>query len=203
MTILAKEQIIVGGLLPITTIDFPGKLAAVIFCQGCQWGCPYCHNAHLRPLQSNGKYKWADIITFLKQRKDWLDAVVFSGGEPILQENLSTAINEVKELGFLVGLHTSGYRHESFRKILPQVDWVGLDIKTTLNTKYDLITRQTNSYEEVLLSLNLLINSGKDYELRLTKAPNIVSDEDVLEVKTFLKTIGAKPLKIQQFIERK
>src|SRR5690606_23011268 len=119
----------VGGLVPLTTLDFPDHLACVLFCQGCGWRCRYCHNPQLIPARGEQEKAWADILAFLEQRVGLLDAVVFSGGEPTLQAALPEAIAQVRALGFKVGLHSAGIKPKRFAKVLPLVDWVGFDIK--------------------------------------------------------------------------
>ena len=118
-----------GGFTPMTTIDYPGELSAVIFCQGCPWQCRYCHNEQLIPRQGKTHISWQHIIEFLRQRRGLLDAVVFSGGEPTLQKALPAAISEIKSLDYKIGLHTAGPYPERLKEILPYLDWVGLDIK--------------------------------------------------------------------------
>lgn len=104
---MPDAELVVGGLTPFTTIDFPGRLAAVIFCQGCPWRCGYCHNAHLHACGS-GERSWPDVRGWLTSRRGLLDGVVFSGGEPLLQRGLAPALGEVRSLGFATGLHTAG-----------------------------------------------------------------------------------------------
>ena len=98
----------VGGITPFTTIDFPGRLAAVIFCQGCPWRCQYCHNRHLLPAGENGKYPWEEVLRWLETRRGLLEGVVFSGGEPLLQRQLPEAVEQLHRDGFEVALHTAG-----------------------------------------------------------------------------------------------
>ena len=102
------EPLSVGGLTPLTTIDYPDNLSAVVFCQGCPLRCRYCHNAELLPRRGATHIAWRDILYFLRQRQGLLDAVVFSGGEPTQQRGLADAIDEVRALGFKIGLHTAG-----------------------------------------------------------------------------------------------
>jgi len=94
----------VGGLTPLTTIDYPGELAAVLFLQGCPWRCGYCHNQELMTRHGRNTIPWCLVMRMLEQRIGLLDAVVFSGGEPTLQANLGEAIRQVKSLGFKIGL---------------------------------------------------------------------------------------------------
>ena len=81
----------IGGFTPFTTTDYPGQLAAVVFCQGCPWRCAYCHNPHLLPVEGPESHAWPDLLRFLASRRGLLDAVVFSGGEPTLQGGLADA----------------------------------------------------------------------------------------------------------------
>ena len=88
----------IGGLTPLTTIDYPGELAAVVFCQGCPWRCPYCHNPHLQPGTGSSSIAWPEVLGFLERRRGLLDAVVFSGGEPTLHKDLSLALASVRAI---------------------------------------------------------------------------------------------------------
>jgi len=120
----SEAELVVGGLTPLSTVDWPGELAAVVFCQGCAWSCPYCHNANLRPVKP-GERPWAEVLAWLETRQGLLDAVVFSGGEPLLQHGLPQALETVRSLGFKAGLHTSGLDPAALARVLPRVDWVG------------------------------------------------------------------------------
>ncbi|HLP42366.1 MAG TPA: anaerobic ribonucleoside-triphosphate reductase activating protein, partial [Fibrobacteria bacterium] len=129
----------VGGVVPFSTVDYPGKFAAVVFCQGCPWKCEFCHNPHLlsfRPAEASG---WESVQALLERRKGLLDAVVFSGGEPTAQADLAVCAREAREMGYAVGLHTGGAYPERFQEVLPWVDWVGLDIKTNFE-EYHRVT---------------------------------------------------------------
>ena len=88
--------------MPFTTVDYPGHLAAVVFCQGCVWRCRYCHNPHLQSFDG-GRWNWEEILSLLAERKNFLEAVVFSGGEPTTQPCLPVAMRAVKDLGFKIG----------------------------------------------------------------------------------------------------
>ena len=81
-------SVVIGGVEPFTTVDFPGRLAAVFFCLGCTWRCPYCHNPELQPFSGMPVIEWAKIVEFLESRRKLLDGIVFSGGEPLWQDGL-------------------------------------------------------------------------------------------------------------------
>ncbi|QIK38508.1 anaerobic ribonucleoside-triphosphate reductase activating protein [Caldichromatium japonicum] len=169
------EALRVGGLVPLTTLDYPGELAAVVFCQGCPWWCRYCHNGHLLEATERPPFTWARIEGFLRQRQGLLDAVVFSGGEPTAQTALTAALQAVRALGYKIGLHTSGAYPEHLPAILPFIDWVGLDIKA-LPEDYPAITRVPASGQRAWETLEILVGAGVDLEVRTTLMPNWTPD---------------------------
>ena len=164
----------IGGLLPFTTIDYPGSLAAVLFCQGCPWRCGYCHNRHLMPTASSAAVPWLEIVALLKSRCGLLDAVVFSGGEPTMQAGLLDAVKVIRGMGFKVGLHTAGPYPERLRECLPYLDWVGMDLKAPFD-EYERITGVPGSGEAARQSAELLRNSGIPHQFRTTLDPFIES----------------------------
>lgn len=193
------SKIVVGGVEKFSAVDFPGVLTAVVFMQGCPWKCPFCHNASIRPILKENDFSWDLFVNFLKTRQGKLDAVTFSGGEPLVQDGLSEAIKDVKALGFKIGLHTGGYRPEHLAKILPLVDWVGLDIKAPFETeKYKSIVGvdQLNKVEK---SLNLLLESGVDFECRTTCDPRFLTSEDLLAIAKELHKRGVKKYFLQKY----
>ncbi len=187
----------IGGFVPFSTVDFPNHLAAVIFCQGCPFRCHYCHNTHLIP-RKHSLYKWDDIFTYLTDRTNLLEAVVFSGGEPTLQNHLLYAISATKQLGFKIGLHTAGAYPQKLKELLPLLDWVGLDIKAPFN-EYETITTIPKSGERVLASLKLLLDSGVSYELRTTVHPKLLNTSQLLKIAKSLRQLNATNHKLQKF----
>ena len=129
LTLPAAAALRVGGFVPFTSTDYPDALAAVVFCQGCPWRCGYCHNPHLIPARGDDERDFARILDWLRTRRGLLDAVVFSGGEPTAQAELGAAIAAVRALGFRIGLHTGGATRGGSPGCLPQIDWVGIDVK--------------------------------------------------------------------------
>ncbi|NLZ18339.1 MAG: anaerobic ribonucleoside-triphosphate reductase activating protein [Desulfobulbaceae bacterium] len=160
----------IGGLLPFTTIDYPGNLAAVLFCQGCPWRCGYCHNRHLMTQTSRSPVYWHEVSALLRQRRGLLDALVFSGGEPTLQEELPDAIRAVRTMGFKVGLHTAGPYPERLRECIPLLDWVGMDLKAPFD-EYERITGIPGSGAAAQESAMLLRQSGLAHQFRTTLDP--------------------------------
>ena len=162
----------IGGLTPLTSLDYPGELAAVVFCQGCPWRCRYCHNGHLIPAQAWDPIAWGEVMAFLQRRRGLLDAVVFSGGEPTLQAALPAALAQVRSQGFKTGLHTAGPYPERLALALPHLDWVGLDIKA-LPEDYPAVTGVPGSGDRAWASLALLIAVGVALEVRTTPLPGL------------------------------
>jgi pyruvate formate lyase activating enzyme len=168
----------IGGLTPFTTIDYPGELAAVVFCQGCPWRCGYCHNRHLIPKQADTQDRWEEIISFLESRRGLLDAVVFSGGEPTMQSRLVSAISTVKQMGFLIGLHTAGAFPKVLEQVLPLTDWIGMDIKAPFE-EYDMITGVPGSGDAAHRSTELVRQSGVLHQFRTTIDPFLQKNQRV------------------------
>ncbi len=163
-------MLVLGGLLPFTTIDFPGALAAVLFCQGCPWRCLYCHNPHLLVQESASVVPWQEALALLERRRGLLDAVVFSGGEPTLQTALPEALGLVRAMGFKVGLHTAGPYPQRLQRCLPLLDWVGMDLKAPF-AEYERITAIPGSGTAASESAMLLRQSGVAHRFRTTLDP--------------------------------
>jgi pyruvate formate lyase activating enzyme len=186
----------VGGLTPFTSIDFPGQLSAVVFVQGCPWRCCYCHNPHLQARDRAGGPSWAEVLVFLRSRLGLLDAVVFSGGEPTLDAALPQALADVRALGFKVGLHTAGIYPQRLQAVLPQLDWVGLDIKAPLarQEQHDQVSGVPGSSHAVRRSLAAVAehsrSSGMPFECRTTAHPALLDDAALLELGDELAAAG-------------
>jgi len=188
----------IGGFIPFTTTDYPGKLSAVVFCQGCPWRCVYCHNPHLLPADGPESHAWSNILAFLEKRRGLLDAVVFSGGEPTLQSGLAGALRDVKAMGFKVGLHSGGMYPDRLARVLPLLDWIGLDVKAPRHA-YPRITGVPGSGEAVFESLGLILAAGMEHELRCTWHPDLLSDADLENLGAELVALGADRLVLQQY----
>lgn len=186
----------VGGLLPLTTIDYPDELAAVVFCQGCPWRCRYCHNTQLLTCNQQALISWQQVEAFLTKRQGLLDAVVFSGGEPTMQPALGSAIRTVKALGYKVGLHSSGAYPKRLAEILPIVDWVGLDVKA-LPEHYPAITQKARSGEKAWQSAQEVIKSGVAHQMRITYHPSLMTEEQKQTIITRLTQMGAHEVVVQ------
>lgn len=192
------EALSIGGLTPLTTIDFPGRLAAVVFCQGCPWRCGYCHNTELLDAGAPTAHTWAGVERLLYARRGLLDGVVFSGGEPTLQAALPDALARVRALGFATGLHTAGMYPERLAALLPLLDWVGLDIKAPLH-RYDAITRTPGSGARAWESLRHVLVSGVAYECRTTWNTGLYGEDDLQALAGALAAEGVRHWALQEY----
>jgi pyruvate formate lyase activating enzyme len=198
----------IGGFTRLSSVDWPGQLAATVFCQGCPWDCAFCHNPHLlvgepgsasthTPLDGSAPL-WSEVMRFLSRRVGLLDGVVFSGGEPLQQTHLPEALREVRALGLKTALHTGGSFPDRFAKALPEVDWVGFDVKAPFS-RYESITRAAGSGALARTSLLALLESGVAFEVRTTVHPSLLNDDGLLELADELRDLGIKRWVLQRF----
>ena len=191
--------LLIGGITPFSTVDWPGKLACVAFLAGCPWRCPYCQNHALQTFDA-AELDETDLLAFLQRRIGLLDAVVFSGGEPLLQPRTVEVVRIVRDMGFEVGLHTCGAFPERLRQALPTLGWVGLDVKAPWE-KYDAITRShmTDTGKLVLESLEALLDAGIPMEARTTWHPDLLTPEDIRTIGEDLSARGVRHWAIQAY----
>ena len=190
------EELQIAGLVPMSTVDWPGRLAATVFCQGCPWDCGYCHNPALIASRTPGVVSWSEVLELLGRRRRLLDAVVFSGGEATRQLALGPAIAAVRELGFEVGLHSAGPYPGRLAAVLGQVDWVGLDIKA-LPREYDDVVRRPGAGARAWESLAQVVASGVAHEVRVTIAPGSTTARDAVEIARRVQAAGAATFALQ------
>lgn len=189
----------VAGLVPFTTIDFPGKLAAVVFFKGCPLRCPFCHNPAIQAFDGTSNMDWdKEVLPFLESRRRRLDGVVLSGGEPLGQPELLTAVQDLKKRGFQVALHTSGVYPERLRQVAPLLDWVGLDVKAPWD-KYALLTAREHVAPLIQESLEILKESAVPFEARTTCDPRFLSPEDIRKIADELMCRGVSTYALQKY----
>ncbi len=204
MTVLdmaaAADTLAIAGLVPLSTVDWPGKLVATAFLQGCPWRCTYCHNAAILDVRTPGAVPWADVRGLLGKRHGLLDGVVFSGGEPTRQPGLVDATLQVHDEGFRVGLHTGGAYPARLAALLPHVDWIGFDVKAPARL-YRAVTRvggPTTTADRAFESLRMVLDAGVDVTVRTTVDPTVMSDDDVRELTDTLFDLGVREHVLQQ-----
>ncbi|MDQ1923532.1 anaerobic ribonucleoside-triphosphate reductase activating protein [Massilia pseudoviolaceinigra] len=194
---MGAGELRVGGITAFTATDFPGKLAAAVFIQGCPWRCGYCHNPHLQ-LRQHGPLTWASVMALLVRRAGLLDGVVFSGGEPTMDPALPDAMAAVRELGLAVGLHTACIYPRQLKAVLPLVDWVGFDIKAPFDA-YQRVTGVFGSGEPARACLEMIVDSGVPHECRTTLHPALLSEAEVEGLAGTLADAGVRNYAIQTF----
>lgn len=195
---LSAHQLKVGGVTPFTATDYPGKLSAVIFIQGCPWRCDYCHNPHLQLRSADSPLPWSAVLDLLKRRVGLIDAVVFSGGEATVDPALPAAMLEVRALGFAIGLHTAGIYPRHLSEILPLLNWVGLDIKASFDD-YQRITHSRDSGELARKSAEMILAAGVAYEFRTTIHASLLTEDQLLGLAQTLSKMGVQNYALQLF----
>jgi len=191
---------IIGGLQKNSLIDYPGKLSCVLFLSGCNFDCPYCHNPDLAKgrLISPALLDEKMVLEILKSRKDFLDGVVISGGEPTLSKDLMSLCNRIKRMGYPVKLDTNGSRPEVVRRLINEglVDYIAMDIKTDPFHYSPLLVRFYEP-DSILSSIKIIMESAVAYEFRTTCVKPIV---DLHVTKKIARNIqGAKLYILQLF----
>ncbi len=190
----------ISGFQKFSMIDFNDKLCAVVFTQGCNFRCPYCHNPELVPMfGEKALLDNNEILAFLKERVGKLDAVVITGGEPLLQKNLLPFLREVKKLGYLIKLDTNGLLTNKLEILLQSglIDYVAMDIKTTLDN-YEEVTKVKISDDNLLRSIALIKNSGIDHEFRTTVIEGLIPENTIVDIVERL--VGQSKYFIQNFV---
>jgi pyruvate formate lyase activating enzyme len=194
---VSSKEIQIAGMEPFSTVDWPDKIAVTLFLQGCPWQCEYCHNFDILDPKVPGQIPWSEVLELLEKRQGLIDGVVFSGGEPLMQPAIIEAAQTVKDLGFLVGLHTGGAYPKTLEKLIPYLDWVGFDIKAPWE-KYDQVTLRRNSAPAAQASLKLLLDQQIDLQTRTTFDKLLLTDHDLKLIDQQLKNIGAPPTIVQE-----
>ncbi len=170
--------IIFGGLHTLTTVDFPGCVSAIVFTQGCNFHCPYCHNPQLIPQARNeGAVSLKEVLAFLRKRAGLLDGLVISGGEPTLHTGLALLCRQAKDLGYRVKLDTNGSRPEVVSALVDQrlVDYIALDCKAAPEDYATGLCREKCVAGAVIRSIALVRASGVPHEFRTTCVSPFVS----------------------------
>lgn len=208
---------LIGGLQKFSLLDYPGKISAIVFTQGCNFRCRFCYNPMLVwPIVEEGsKSKYAreknigrqkvhplikpdDLFVFLESRAGKLDAVVITGGEPCLQKDLPEFIKKIKNLGYLVKLDTNGSFPEILAKLIKAklIDYIAMDLKAPA-AKYEAVTGVKADFKNIAKSVKMIRESGLPYEFRTTVVPGLLDKDDIAETGKIIK--GAALWYLQNF----
>ena len=189
------------GLEKLSLVDYDEKIACTLFMEGCNFRCPFCHNAQLVNKTNNNIIPWDDVLAFLNRRKGIMDAVVITGGEPTLMDDLEDKIIQIKKIGYEVKLDTNGTNFEMVKYLLENqlIDYVAMDIKNSF-TKYNLTAGCDNiDLKSIKDTIDFLINSDYEYEFRTTVVKEFHNKDDFIEINEMIK--GAKKYRLQKFVD--
>jgi pyruvate formate lyase activating enzyme len=179
----------IGGFQSCSLCDFPGRVAAIVFLQGCNFRCPYCHNQSLLPaiVPVERLVPRSEVIDRLHQRKDVLNGVVLCGGEPTLQEDLPEFAEEILRMGYAVKLDTNGSRPRMIERLLAAnlLSYVAMDIKAPWR-KYETLSGTKVAIDDLKASVRLLTESGIAHEFRTTFARSLLSQADIEGIEDLL-----------------
>ena len=187
----------IGGFQKTSLLDYPETISAIIWTVGCNFRCPFCYNKNL--VEGNVKpFPEEEILSFLKKRKGLLEGLVITGGEPLLQKDIVDFASKVKKLVFLLKIDTNGMYPEKLQELIDKklVDYIAMDIKAP-KEKYDKLAGVKTDIKKIQKSIDLIKNSGIDYEFRTTFVPDILSKQDIINIAKWLE--NSKKYYLQQF----
>jgi pyruvate formate lyase activating enzyme len=187
----------IGGFQETSLLDYPDTISAIIWTVGCNFNCPFCYNPQL-VKKTTDCIDENEILSFLKKRKGLLDGISISGGEPLLQKDISNFIKKVKKFNYLVKIDTNGTFPEKLQKLLDKklVDYVSMDVKAP-KEKYDLLTGVKMDIKKIERSVEIIRHIAPDYEFKTTFVPDLLAKEDIVKIAIWLK--GSKKYYLQQF----
>ena len=190
---------LIAGLQKLTLLDYPGKTACTVFTHGCNFRCPFCHNALLVTEKSDDFISEESFFSFLSKRRGILDGVCITGGEPTLQKDLIPFMEKIRDMGFLIKLDTNGYRPDVLEEILGKglADYIAMDIKASPERYGDATGIKDLDFSLILNSIELLQKSGVAHEFRTTVTAELHSEEDFTKILALFSP--DTPYFIQQF----
>lgn len=191
----------INGFQKMTMLDFPDKLACTVFTPGCNWRCPFCHNARLvTHIEAADAWEEQEIFSYLQKRQGVLEGVCITGGEPLMQPDLPTFLEKIKALGFLVKVDTNGTFPDRLEHLLASgnVDYVAMDIKNAPE-KYVQTVGCPVDMERINQSITLLKEGGVPFEFRTTVVRELHTMEDLLSIGAWIA--GSEPYYLQSFTD--
>lgn len=192
---------LIGGLQKLTLIDYPSKIACTVFLIGCDFRCPFCYNREIvlpAEIKKHPLISEKELLRFLKKRKDLLEGVCLTGGEPCLNKDLPKFIKKIKKLGYAVKIDTNGSFPEMLKHLIDKklIDYVAMDIKAP-REKYEKITGGRANLRYIERSISLLKENKIDFEFRSTVVPTILNKKEIFKITKWLS--GAKKYYLQNF----
>ncbi len=193
---------IFNGFQKLTLLDFPGKTACTMFLAGCNFRCPFCHNASLvTHIENYETYTEDEVLSFLKKRQGLLDGVCVTGGEPLLQKGIGEFLEKVKALGYSVKLDTNGSNPKMLKELVKNglVDYVAMDVKGSLKNYPRCVGLEGFDTKDIEESIDYLLSDAVDYEFRTTVVAELHDTQDIVALAKRIK--GAKRYFLQQFVD--
>ncbi|RGU95731.1 anaerobic ribonucleoside-triphosphate reductase activating protein [Clostridium sp. AF15-17LB] len=193
---------VIQGLQKLTLLDYPGKVACTIFTAGCNFRCPFCHNASLVvDTYKNKEIKLDDIFAFLKKRMGVLDGVCVTGGEPLIQPDIEAFLRRIKEMGYAIKLDTNGSFPDKLKRLVDEklVDYVAMDIKNSQESYGKTIGIQDYDIRNIHRSVQYLLSDAVPYEFRTTVVLEFHQRSDFESIGRWIK--GAQRYYLQQFVD--
>ncbi len=195
----------IRGILPVSLIEWPGKISSVVFTGGCNLRCPFCHNKDLViGLEQTDKISEDELLNKIRDKKDWIDAVCFTGGEPTLNRDLPELFQKIKEINLSDGklgimIETNGTNPEMLANLIQNklVDFLAMDVKAPFDQYQNLLKCPENLIGKISESVKIITRSGLEYEFRITVAPDVVLLENIEKIGEQIK--GAEKVVLQQF----
>lgn len=190
----------IGGLQKVSLIDYPGLICAVVFLQGCNFKCPYCHNPELvNPQLFQPVLNENEVLKFLETRRGKLDAVTVTGGEPTIQSDLVPFIKKIKKMGFAVKLDTNGSQPQVIQALFNEklLDFIAMDIKGPLE-KYESIVSAPVESHKIKESIKSILKAGIPHEFRTTIVQSQLTPKDILKIATLIS--GSEKYILQKYI---
>lgn len=190
------------GMQKMTLLDYPGYVACTLFTGGCNFRCPFCHNALLvLDLDENYTIPEEEVLAFLKKRQGLLDGVCVTGGEPLINKDIGDFLSKVKELGFKIKLDTNGTNPALLKELVSQklVDYVAVDIKNSPEKYAETVGLKTFDMSTINETVNFLMTGCVDYEFRTTVTKQFHTEKSMEEAARFIR--GAKRYFLQNFVD--
>lgn len=159
----------ISGLEKLSVTDYPGYVSCIVFTQGCNFNCLFCHNSSLIPFKK-GSITEEEVLAYIEKRKNILDGVVITGGEPLLQSNIKEFIKKIKKIGLKVKLDTNGSNYTLLKELIDNdlIDYIAMDIKSDMTNYEQLTGFKKNNFDSIKDTIKLIENSNIDYEFRTT-----------------------------------
>lgn len=187
----------IGGFQKTSLLDYPDLISAIVWTVGCNFHCPFCYNKNL----VEGRVEIIpedEIFSFLEKRKGMIEGLVISGGEPLMQDDITFFCEKVKKLGYMIKIDTNGMYPDKLKELIDKklIDYISMDVKAPKN-KYSTLSGVKTDVKKIEKSIEIIRSSGVDYEFKTTFVPNLLTKEGILEIGIWLK--GSKKFYLQQF----